>query len=208
MSRTFQIPIPAEGQSPITFPNRCVSCGAPRQAESTLQINRLVQRGKQQVQVSAKYPVPHCERCARSTKAVFLAGCIPYVLGFLLVGGLAFIVITFGASLLGLDEYGQPNNANSLILGAAVGLVAGLVGGFIFELGARIVLLPVFGRALLQAPLLASQFVNDSDYVAGLKAKPDPKTTQIQLTFTNDEIASEFQALNAARLIPAGSGVR
>lgn len=198
MSRTIQVPIPSEGQSPLVFPDRCVSCGAPKQAESTLLVNRLVERGQKQVQISARYQAPHCQRCAKSTKAVFLAGCIPFVLGLLLVGGITFFVVAFGAAQTGLDNYGQPNNTNSLVLGAAVGLVAGLIGGFLFEVVARVVLLPIFGRALFQAPLLAAQLLNDSDYVAGLSAKPDRDGRNLQLTFANDEIAREFEALNTA----------
>ncbi|MCB8985380.1 MAG: hypothetical protein H6659_16235 [Ardenticatenaceae bacterium] len=196
MSQTFQIPIPPAGQSPLVFPNRCVCCGAPKQAESTLLINRLVTRGEQQVPVSLTYQVPHCERCARSTKAVFLAGCIPFVLGVLLVGGLTFFAVTYGAIIWRLDEYGQPNNTNSLVLGAAAGLVAGLVAGFLFEAAARVLLLPLFGKALFRAPLLAAQFFTDADYVAGLTARPDRAALLLQLTFANDEIGREFRTLN------------
>jgi hypothetical protein len=102
--------------------------------------------------------------------------------------------------MLRLDEYGQPHNANSLVLGAAAGLVAGLVGGFLFELVTRVLLIPVFGRAITQAPLLAAQFLNDSDYVAGLTAKPDRDAKHLQLVFSNDAIAGEFQALNTTLL--------
>jgi hypothetical protein len=80
-----------------------------------LRVNRLVQRGQEQVRVSAKIAVPHCARCTRNTQTVFLAGCIPYSLGFLIVGGLAFLIAVYGAFHLGLGEYGQPHNANELI---------------------------------------------------------------------------------------------
>jgi hypothetical protein len=74
--------------------------------------------------------------------------------------------------------------------------------GFLFELAARLVLLPIFGRALWQAPLLAAQILNDSDYVTGLTAKPDRDASHLLLTFTNNQIAGEFEALNAVRLTP------
>jgi hypothetical protein len=200
MSQIFRIPISAKSQSLIDFPNRCVCCGAPKQSESTLAINRLVTRGKRQEQITLKYPIPHCQTCARSTQAVFLAGFIPFVLGTLVIGGVTFVGVALGASVLGLDDYGQSTNANSLVLGAAVGLFAGLIGGFLFEVAARLLLLPIFGRALWQAPLLAAQFLNDSDYVAGLRGKLDPAGAQLQLTFSNDEIAREFKAMNVAVL--------
>ena len=156
----------------------------------------MVMRGKRQEAVILKYQVPHCRRCARSTKAVFLAGCIPFVLGLLVVGVAVFLVVTFGAITWGLDEDGKPNNANSLVLGAAAGLFAGLVGGFLFEVMARIILLPVMGRGLLAAPLLALQFLTDSDYVAGLKGKLESDASRVHFTFSNDDVAREFRSLN------------
>jgi hypothetical protein len=200
MSKIFQIPLPLKGQPPLAFPERCICCGGPRQAESTLSVKQLTRSGKKQIQISAKYQVPHCERCARSTRAVFLAGLIPFGLGFLMVGGLIFAGVVLNALKWGLDDYGQPNNANSLVLGAAAGLFAGLVGGFLFEVLARAALLPIFGQALFRAPLLSVQLLSDADYVAGLSGKPDAQTRQLILTFFNDEIAREFERLNAGRI--------
>lgn len=200
MPHTFRIPLRSMEQSPIRFPNRCVCCGASKQAESTLIIKRLVMQRQRQVPLTVEYQIPHCQVCARSTKAVFLAGCIPFVLGALVIGGIAFGVTALGASSLGLDNYGQPVNANSLVVGAAVGLVAGLIGGFLFEIIARLLLLPIFGKALFQAPLLAAQLLQDSDYVAGLRGTLDRAASYLQLTFLNDEVAQEFKSMNAAVL--------
>jgi len=161
-------------------------------------LNRWVKRGQRQEAVTVKYQIPHCRSCARSTKSVFLAGCIPFVLGLLVVGVAVFLVVTFGASVWGLDSYGKPNNANSLVLGAAAGLFAGLAGGFLFEVMARVILLPVMGRGLLNAPLLARQLLDDSDYVAGLRGKLESDASHVHFTFSNDDIAREFSALNAA----------
>jgi len=155
-------------------------------------------RGQRQEPITLKYQIPHCQQCARSTKSVFLAGFIPFVVGALLIGGISFAVVALQASLFGLDDYGQPGNANSLVLGAVAGLLGGFAGGFLFELIARVLLLPIFGRSLFQAPLLAAQFLTDADYVAGLRGKFGEQASHLQLTFSNDEIAREFQALNTA----------
>jgi hypothetical protein len=200
MPQTFRIPLLAANQRLLSFPDCCACCGARKHAESKLALNRLVMRGQRQVPISVNYPIPHCQSCAQSTKAVFLAGCIPFALGFLLIGGAAFVWVALGASYFGLDNYGQPTNANSLVVGAAAGLFAGLVGGFLFEVGARVLLLPIFGKALLQAPLLATQLIQDSDYVAGVRGTLDKTATHLHLTFLNDTIAQEFQTLNAALL--------
>jgi hypothetical protein len=195
MARSFQIPNNPENAN-LVFPPRCVCCGNNKEAESTLGLTRLVKRGSRQQEVSLKYQIPHCASCARSTKAVFLAGCIPFVLGLLVVGIGVFLLVSFGAMLWGVDEVGKPNNANSLVLGAAAGLFTGLVGGFLFEVIARVLLLPIMGQGLLAAPLLAFQFLNDADYVAGLKGRLESDGSIIHLTFLNDDLAREFQNLN------------
>ncbi|MCM3869096.1 MAG: hypothetical protein ND895_00185 [Pyrinomonadaceae bacterium] len=198
MSHTLQISLTPDLYRPVVFPDRCVCCGATREAESTLALNRFVMRGKRQEAVTLKYQIPHCRRCARSTKTVFLAGCIPFVLGFLVVGLAVFLIVTYGASIRGLDSYGQPNNSNSVVLGAAAGLFAGIVGGFLFEVMARIILLPVMGRGLLAAPLLALQLLDDSDYVAGLRGKLESDASSVHFSFANDDVAREFRSLNGA----------
>ncbi len=173
----------------VVFPPCCVCCGAARETESTLTVTRGTSE-------PIKLMVPHCQRCASGTKAVFLAGCVPFVLGLLLVGGGLFGVVTLAASSFGLDEMGQPNNFNSAVVGAAAGLFGGFVGGFVFELLARVVLLPIYGRALWEAPLLAAQFIDDSDHVAGLTIRPMRQGQGYRLTFSNEPIAAEFKRLN------------
>lgn len=196
MAQTIQIPVAGQDSNPVTFPQRCACCGQPNQAESTLTLHRLVMRGARQKDVTLKYQIPHCSACARSTQAVFLAGFIPFVLGVLVIGGITFVAVTLWAGALGLDNYGQTANANSLIAGGAAGLLVGLIGGFLFEVAARVVLLPIFGQALFRAPLLAAQFLTDADYVAGVTGKLDPGATHAHLTFANDDIAREFRTIN------------
>jgi hypothetical protein len=176
----------------IGFPDCCVSCGRPVEAHSRLIVGPAPQSGGEVPMVQ----VPHCRRCARGTQVIFLAGCLPFGLGFVLVGGAAFLAAAFGASLLGLDEIGQPNNANSLIIGAGAGLIAGIVGAVAFEVLARGLLLIVFDRALWNAPLLAAQMFDDSDHVAGLTYHPARAGRPARLTFFNDAVAAEFAALN------------
>lgn len=160
-------------------------------------LNKLVARGQKQEQVSLTLQVPHCQRCARATKTVFLAGCVPFVLGGLLVGLVVFALVFFFSMQAGVDELGDDESWNSLILGGAAGLFAGLLAGFVFEVGARFVLLPFLGASLLRAPLLAMQFISDSDYVAGLTAKLSADGSRLELRFARDEAAREFAAVNS-----------
>ena len=199
MTTTFRAAYTPGSPNPLTFPNRCLSCGAPKEAESTLALSRNVMRGARQSTVTLNLPIPHCARCARTTKNVFLAGCIPFALGFVVVGLAAFIAVFIGAMGLGLND--GPTQAGtplpSWVLGGLAGLLAGFAAGFVFELVARVILLPIFGRALLGAPLLASQFLTDSDYVAGVTGALAADGAHIQLKFSNDEMAREVEALNA-----------
>ena len=190
-----------EAAQAVAFPDRCVGCGSGRRTTSALAFSKAVTNARgRQAPVHVTLAVPHCDGCARITKSVFLVALIPFVLGFLAVGIAAFIVAAFGAAALGLDEMGRPNNANSLVVGAAAGLVGGIAGGFVFEALARVVLLPVFGRALLQAPLFVASLFTDSDHVAGLTGRPNADLTAVALTFTRDDIAQEFATANASRL--------
>lgn len=201
MATTVTVALAAPGA--VVFPDRCVGCGGAATTTSTLGFAKVVTnaRGSQRP-VHVKLPVPHCDACARTTKAVFLAALIPFALGFLALGGAAFAVVGLGAAAAGLDEVGRLNNANSLVLGAAAGLVGGIVGAFVVELVARVVLLPVFGRLLWQAPLLVPSLFTDADYVAGLTGRPNADLTAVSLTFAHDDTASAFAAANEARLSP------
>ncbi len=157
-------------ESPV-FPERCAGCGAPPATTSKLVITRLVegQSGAQRP-VTIAWPVPHCAVCARATKAVFLAGFVPFALGFLVAGVAAFVLVGWQSLVWGVDDgptAGPPRTPAALVLGALSGLLAGIAGGFVFELAARAVLLPVLGRALWRAPLLVPSLLTDADRVAG-----------------------------------------
>jgi hypothetical protein len=88
------------------------------------------------------------------------------------------------------------------VVGGAAGMIVGLIGAFLFEGAARLLLLPFFGQALWQAPLLMTQFIQDADYVAGLRGKLDPEAKHLLLTFNNDELAAEFARLNGDTAVP------
>ena len=202
MAQSFRLPLPAANPENIRFPERCVCCGAPRQADSTLVTSRLVMRKQRQEPVTLRYAVPHCDRCYRGTRSVFLAGLLPFLAGFILLGGAAFVLTAFYANAIGLDLNNVPGSGNSLIVGGAAGMIVGLISAFLFEGAARLLLLPFFGQALWQAPLLMTQFIQDADYVAGLRGKLDPEAKHLLLTFNNDELAAEFARLNGDTAVP------
>jgi len=195
MRRSIEVALGADRQRSLVFPSRCVSCGSQPTTQSPLVITRLITRDDEQEAVTLRYGVPHCQRCARSTRATFLVALTSFLLGFLVVGSLAFFFGWKGVAWL--DEYGRPANANSLLVATGVGLVAGLAGGLAFELAARLLLLPVFGWTLLLAPPLAVQCFTDADSVAGLTATPNADATVLRVTLTNERVAREFEQLNS-----------
>lgn len=198
MATAITIAIPDGDASAIAWPARCVGCGASATTTSNLAIAKLVTaRSGTQRPVKLTMAVPHCGRCAGATRAVFVAQLVPFAVGFLGMGGAAFVVVAFGAMRAGLDDVGRPVNANSLVLGAAAGLGAGLAGGFLIEVLARLPLVPVFGSALWRAPLFVSSLFTDADHVAGVTARPNGDATALTFEFALDDIASEFSSLNS-----------
>ena len=197
MAITLTIAI--SGDTPPKFPAICIGCGAAPAGTSNLALTRLVagRSGTQRV-ARLTWPVPHCDGCARSTKAVFLAQLLPFALGFLVAGGAALAAGWYGAVVFGLDEVGptNPRTPNSLVLAGAAGLFGGIAGGFVLELVARILLLPAFGRAPWAAPLLVPSLFTDADYVAGLRGRLGGDGSQVTLTFVLDKVADAFAAAN------------
>jgi hypothetical protein len=119
----------------------------------------------------------------------------------LLLAGAAFAAAYWFAVVSGLDNFDVDEGWPALILGGAAGLLGGALGAFIAELAARLVLLPLFGRALLSAPLLTAQVLGESDYVAGLAGKLAPDGHSLLLRFSNGAIAQAVADLNR---LPAG----
>jgi ribosomal protein S14 len=196
MATSFEIAVAPDGSFDARLPERCVSCGAERAAETPITLSRLVARKQRQVPVTVRLKVPHCQACARASAWLFWIGLIPALTGFLLVGGAVFVAVFIGATWLGIDDYARPQDAPSLVLGAFFGLFGGLAGGLLAEVLTRLVLLPFLGRSMLRAPLFVVQMLTDMDYVAGLKAELASTGAQLRLTFENDAIAGEFASLN------------
>lgn len=203
MSSSITIALPRQGQPPLAFPQRCTGCGAEASVESTLAVTRFVINRATGEQEPFRFScfVPHCDVCARATKATWLAQLLPFLAGFVTAGACAFAWTWGTVARAGLDEVGRPGQMYSLVVAAVAGLGVGLAGGLAAELAARVLFVPVFGRALLQAPLLAGTFFADADYVAGVRARPSADGTEVTFTFALDEIARDFASANAVRVV-------
>lgn len=182
------------------FGGECVACGATADTSSTLLLERLVvvRPGVQRTR-GLRWSVPHCAACARVTKSTFLAAFVPFALGFLVTGAAAFLAVAWGTIALGLDDstaVAAPRTPASLVLGGLAGLVVGLVGGFLMELVARVLLLPWMGRALWRMPLFVPSLLTDLDAVAGLSVSPNADLSAVTLRFDRADAAAAFAAAN------------
>ncbi len=187
------------GDAPPHFPDRCVGCGGPHQTASALAVSGAAPAaGGTRRRVARRFQVPHCDRCARSTKVVFLAQFLPFALGFLIAGGIGLAGGLYGSHVLGVDvaQTRLGDGPFSLVLAGAAGLLAGIAGGFVFELAGRLVLLPYYGAALWRAPLLVPSLFTDADYVAGLTARPNADVSEVAFVFQREDVAQEFARLN------------
>lgn len=192
----YQIPIPPQGQPEIQFPADCIGCGQPAVTTSTIQLEGLRQQDQRQFPVSIKYSVPHCQRCANSTRNIFLAGFVPFVAGFVLAGGIAFLAGLLWATQMGFDLNTTPGTNNSWITGGVAGFITGFVGGFGLELAVRLVLSLFWSRELWHAPMLAAQFLEDSDFVTGLKIQFANQRQAVRLTLYHQATGKAFGELN------------
>ena len=117
---------------------------------------------------------------------------VPFFVGGLLVG-----IVVFVPAWLLTPQGTTPQTFNfDLIVGAFVGLIAGLIGGTLVEFVSKFVFAPAYGRLLLKRPPTVLSLFNDSEDVISLSAKFADEKKKLRLTFENDEIAREFAALN------------
>ena len=95
MATTVEIAVDDAPES-VAFPEQCVGCGGARHPASKLAFSQVVTNAHGgQAPARRTLAVPHCEACARMTKAVFLAGLIPFVVGFLSAGIVSTVTLTF-----------------------------------------------------------------------------------------------------------------
>jgi len=155
-----------------------------------MKLNMGVQK-RQQV-VLMDMPVPLCKACEQKERKVTMVTLVPFLIGGLLVGAIAFV-----PAWLIAPQGTMPQTMNfDLVFGGFVGLIAGIIGGTLVEFVLKIVFAPAYGKLLLKRPLTALSVFNDSEDVIGLSAKFADEKKKLKLTFENEEIAREFAVLN------------
>ena len=184
---TVEVPIQDKKNPPkLKFPERCINCGKPKHSAMPLKLLMGVEKRGQGVLMDL--PVPLCAECEKKERRITNVTLLP----FLIVGLLVCVVVFIPVWLITPDGTTIQTMGFAPAVGAFVGVIAGLIGGTLFEFGLKFLFAPIYGQLLLKRPLTIFSLFNDSEDVIGLSAKFTEGKKSLKLTFENDEIAREF----------------
>jgi hypothetical protein len=188
---TVEIPIKDPKKPPkLTFPDRCVNCGKPKSKVWPVRLNTGAQKRGQMVQLS--FEVPMCSQCSAKENKIGNITWIP----FIVVGLLACIIVFVPVWLLAPEGPTLQTYELPYVLGAFVGMTAGIAFGSLVEFALKILFAPVYGRLLADRPLTVFSVFSDAEDLIGLSTRFTEGKKILRLKFENDEIAREFVALN------------
>ncbi|NOH03804.1 MAG: hypothetical protein HND47_18490 [Chloroflexi bacterium] len=187
----FQLPIPDLKKPPaFKFPERCVSCGKPKEEMLGISLNMGVQIRNKPVTLEMK--VPMCKACAEKERGVAKVTLVPFLIAGLIVGAVVFVPVTLLA-----PEGTSPQTLNTpFVLGGAAGLFAGILGGTMVEAIVKTLAIPFYGRLVTRRPLTVLAMFSEADQLIGISVKFLRDKKLVQLEFENEDIAREFSKLN------------
>jgi hypothetical protein len=136
--------------------------------------------------------VPLCADCVAKENTIGNVTWIPFFIAGLLTCVLVFIPVwLFSPEGTTPQTYEFP-----YVLGAFVGMIAGILIGTLVEIGLKMILAPFYGRLLVKRSLTVFSVFNDSEDLIGLSMRFTNQKKTLQLMFENDELAREFIILN------------
>ena len=187
----LQIPIPDFKNPPVIKSlDRCINCGKPKEEMLGLNLDMGVQKKSQQV--TMKIPVPMCKVCAEKERSIAKVTLIPFFVGGVIFGAIAFLPATLIA-----PEGPTPETAGfPFVFGGGVGLIVGIIFGTIIESIIKTLAIPVYGKLVTKRPLTIMSFLSFTDYLIGISAKFFKEKKLIQFEIENEEIAKEFKKIN------------
>lgn len=190
MATKIEIPIQEKRKPPrLVFPQRCVQCGQPKEDQITLTLQVNYSQNKP---LAVRLEVPMCKTCAARERQVTLVTLVPFMVGGLLAGIVAFI-----PTWLFAPEGSTPQTYMfPYVLGLFAALLVGIPAGALVEALAKALAAPFFGSRLYKRPLTALAIFSDTENVLGLQAKLTHNRKTIELFFERDDIAQEFLNLN------------
>jgi hypothetical protein len=142
--------------------------------------------------VQLEFGVPMCADCVAKENRIGNVTWLPFFIVGLLVCAVVFVPVwLFSPEGTMPQTYALP-----YVLGAFVGMIAGIAVGTLVEFGLKLLLAPAYGKLLLKRPLTVFLVLNDAENLIGLSTRFADNKKILKLTFENDEIAREFLALN------------
>jgi hypothetical protein len=143
--------------------------------------------------VAMDLKVPMCNACANRERSIAKVTLIPFLIAGVLIGLIVFIPVL----LLAPEGTSTQTLALPWVIAAAIGLIAGILGGTVVEWIVKTLAAPFYGKLLIHRPLTLPGIFSESDALIGISAKILRGMDTLQLTFENDEIAREFETLNS-----------
>ena len=178
----------------LKFPNRCVNCGKPKARSLPVKLNTGAQQRGRLVQL--EIDVPLCADCSAKENKIGNVTWIP----FFVAGLLACVIVFIPVWLLTPEGPTLQTFEFPYVLGAFVGMIAGILVGTLVELGLKLLFAPLYGSLLLKRPLTVFSVFNDSEDIIGLSIRFANQKKRLQLSFENDDSAREFSALNSQEI--------
>jgi hypothetical protein len=136
--------------------------------------------------------VPLCVECATKENRIANVTWIPFFVAGLLTCGIVFIPVW----LLAPEGTSPQTYAFPYVLGAFVGMIAGISIGTLVEFVMKMLFAPACGKLLIKRRLTRLSIFNDSEDIIGLSTSFIDGRKTLELDFEYDEIAREFAALN------------
>lgn len=181
MNTTIRLSCDSQGNFAFRFPDRCVYCGGARETELDWNISFVGYWQGREAKHATRQRVPYCARHARESKfATSLEtgiGCGVWVLVF---AWLFFAVFGERTGILGIY-------AIRFLSSLALALVPALLATLII-------------RRVLRA---IRPTARDQLDILGAKAEFTPDGRNLEVTFTNEQIAAEFSRLNSVPQVSA-----
>lgn len=188
---TIDIPIKDSKKPPkLIFPDRCVNCGKPKAKTQPVKLNTGAQKRGQMIQL--EMDVPLCAECTAKENRIGNVTWIP----FFSIGLLTCAIVFVPVWLISPEGTTPQTYAFPYVLGAFVGMIAGVIVGTLVEFGLKLLFAPAYGKLLWKRPLTVFSVFNDSEDLIGFSTRFMSGKTVLTIVFENDEIASEFVALN------------
>src|SRR5690349_12543548 len=189
---TVEIPIKNPKKPPrLVFPDHCVHCGKPAKKIWPVKLSTGTQAKSGQMSL-LEMSIPLCADCTAMENKISNVTWIP----FFLAGLLTCVIVFIPVWLLSPEGTTPQTYGFPYVLGAFVGMIAGILVGTLVEFVLKMIMAPAYGKLLLKRPLTVFSVLNDSEDLVGISLRFGDHKKNLKVIFENDELAREFIALN------------